>query len=110
MRSSVRATHSTSALNEAIISSVKSDMPKASLKRPSRSAYRRVQPTAIGTKNAAGSSQRVTTAPVRLLESVSTSQGLGRAAASASAASSVATVPRGRLRRCRRSASRARAG
>ncbi len=93
MRSSVRATHSTSALKVPMMMKVKSDMPKASLKRPARSAKRRIQPIVIGTKNAAGSSQRVTTAPVRLLESVSMSHGVGRPTASAKAASSAATAP-----------------
>ena len=68
-------------------------MPKASPKRPSRSANRRIQPTASGTPNAAGSSQRVTTAPVRRLDSVSRSQCVGRAVASAMAASIVASAP-----------------
>ena len=93
MRSSVRATHSTSALNVPMMMKVKSDMPKASPNRPSRSASRRIQPIVIGTKNAAGSSQRVTTAPVRLLESVSISHGVGRPMASANAASRAATAP-----------------
>src|SRR5919204_1358045 len=70
----------------------RSDWRCASPKRPSRSAYRRIQPTAIGTTNAAGRSQRVTTAPVRLEASVSSSHALGRAAARPIAASIVATA------------------
>jgi hypothetical protein len=91
--SSVRATHRISALNHAIISTVKSAMPKASPKRPSRSAKRRIQPMASGTPNAAGSSQRVTTAPVRRLERVSRSQCVGRPVAIAIADSIVASAP-----------------
>ena len=68
-------------------------MPKASPKRPSRSANRRIQPIAIGTKNAAGSSQRVTTAPVRRSRACRAATASAAPTASANAASSAATAP-----------------
>ena len=51
--------------NPTIITVVNNVMPTASPNSPSRSAASRVQPTASGTMNAAGSNQRVTTAAVR---------------------------------------------